>query len=377
MEIFLKEKQEEMLQLLEKLVNIDSGSYYKEGIDQVGTILAKEYELLGFNIEVQEQKDHGNNLLIRHKDATNPEIVIVAHMDTVFPEGTVKERPFRRDEKRAYGPGVIDMKASQVSVLYVMKALLKANEDAYKNVQIILNSDEEIGSPTSRELIEEVAKTKKYSLIVEPARADGSIVSQRKGGGRYTITVHGKGAHSGVEPQKGHSAIDELAHKVIKLHSLTNYDEGLTVNVGQVEGGTSCNTVAPLAVGNVDVRVVNEEQAVWADEQIREICSSPDVEGTSIELEGDISRPPMFLEDNAKKLLDIIVAVGKDLGMNIKHTSTGGGSDGNFTAAMGVATIDGLGPVGGNAHSEEEYLEIDSLVERTLLLANVIVRLSH
>jgi glutamate carboxypeptidase len=376
MKQFLDEKKEEMLQLLERLVNIDSGSYVKKGIDQVGLILKEEYEQLGFNVQVHNQTETGNHLTITSAKATDPKIIMVAHMDTVFPDGTAKARPFSWDGERAYGPGIVDMKASQVAVLYALKALIDAGEESANNVQIVLNSDEEIGSPTSRALIEEKAEGKEYALIVEPARADGSIVSQRKGGGRYTLKVKGVAAHSGVEPQKGRSAIEELAHKILKLHSLTDHDEGMTVNVGLIEGGTSTNTVAPHAIGHVDIRVVTTEQAKRLTQQIEEICATPDIAGTSVELTGDISRPPMFKDEKTEGLLQIIQEVGKKLGIEIKDTKTGGGSDGNFTSAMGVPTIDGLGPVGGSIHSEDEYLEIETFTERTLLLAETIKRLS-
>jgi glutamate carboxypeptidase len=375
MDTFLKQKESEMLELLEKLVNIDSGSYVKQGIDKIGEILKKEYEALGLQVDTHHQEEFGNNLTVRHPEAEEAGIIIVAHMDTVFPDGTAASRPFSRDDKKAYGPGVIDMKASQVSVLYAIKALIESGDESYKNVHIVLNGDEEIGSDCSKELIQEVAKGKKYALIVEPGRADGSVVSQRKGGGRFSMLIKGKGAHSGVEPQKGRSANEELAHKIVKLHALNNYEEGLTVNVGLVEGGTSVNTVAPVAQGHIDVRVVTMEQAKQVTKAIKEICSTPDVEGTTIELSGEITRPPMVPNEKSRQLLNIIKEVGKEIGVDVRATKTGGGSDGNYIAAMGVVTIDGLGPVGGNAHSDQEYLDLDSFVERTLLLAKTIKRL--
>jgi glutamate carboxypeptidase len=377
MKKYIEGKQEEMLQLLEQLVNIDSGSYVKKGVDQVGSILKGEYEKLGFNVQVHPQEEYGNHLTIRHPEATDPKIIIVAHMDTVFPDGTVQKRPFSQDGKRAYGPGVVDMKASQVAVLFALKALLEADESAYKNVHIVLNSDEEIGSPSGRSLIEKTAKEKKYALIVEPGRADGSVVSQRKGGGRYTMTVTGIGAHSGIEPEKGRSAIEELAHKVIKLHRLTNYEEGVSVNVGLVDGGTSANTVAPIATGQIDVRIETMEQAEVLTKQIEEVCARPDIEGTSIALTGGINRPPMEKNAQTKALLSIIQEVGRKISIEIKDTKTGGGSDASFTSAMGVSTIDGIGPVGGQVHSDKEYLEIDTFTERTLLIAETMKRLSQ
>lgn len=244
-----------------------------------------------------------------------------------------------------------------------------------EHVQIVLNGDEEVGSPTSRSLIEECASGKKYALIMEPARTDGSLVTSRRGGGRYTMRIKGKGAHSGIEPQNGISAIEELAHKIIKLHALIDHESGISVSVGLVEGGESVNTIAPSAVGHVDVRITYADQAEWLDRKIREICKTPDVAGTSIQLEGGINRPPMEKTAQTMELLEIIREVGSKVGIHITDVATGGGSDASFTSSLGVPTIDGLGPVGGNAHSEEEYLEIPSLVERTNLLANVIVRL--
>ena len=366
-----------MLKLIEQLVNIDSGSYHKEGIDKVGSILKEKYEELGFIVEVKEEKEFGNNLVIQHKDANNPKIILVAHMDTVFPKGTVAERPFRIEGDRAYGPGVVDMKSSHVELLYALKALQQAGIKSYENVQVILNSDEEIGSKTSRAIIEENSKGKEYALIMEPARKDGSLVSSRRGGGRYTLIVKGKAAHSGIEPQNGRSAIEELAHKIIQLHSLTDHEKGISVNVGLIEGGSSVNTVSPSAVAHVDIRISEMAQAQFLKDKIEQICATSEVSGTKITLEGNISRPPMEKNEQTKSLLHVIEEVGKEIGIKVFDTATGGGSDASFTSATGVATVDGLGPVGGNAHSENEYLEIPTLTERTLLLAKTIQRLSE
>lgn len=376
METYLQQSQAEMLQLIEKLVNIDSGTYVKEGIDRVGAILKEEYEKLGFTVEVREEEKYGNNLIVQHKDAVDPKIILVAHMDTVFPLGTVAERPFRIEGDRAYGPGVVDMKSSQVELLSAIKALQQTGSESYKNMLIILNSDEEVGSPTSRPLIEEKSQGKEYALIMEPARKDGSLVSARRGGGSYTVIVKGKAAHSGIEPQKGRSAIEELAHKVIQLNALSDYEKGISVNVGLIEGGSSINTIPPIAVAHVDIRISEMHQAKYLEEKIKEICATTDVSGTQIILKGSISRPPMEKNKQTQSLLHLIEEVGKEIGLQVFDTATGGGSDASFTSATGVATVDGLGPVGGNAHSEDEYLEIKTLPERTLLLAKTIERLS-
>ncbi|MGE7977623.1 M20 family metallopeptidase [Psychrobacillus sp. NPDC093200] len=374
---YLKKKLEPMLNLIEKLVNIDSGSTNKVGVDKIGKILIEEYKQMDFTIEVKENKEFGNNILIMHKEAMKPEILLIAHMDTVFPIGTAAERPFTIKNGLAFGPGVADMKASQVTLLYAMKYLYEKKDAAMKNVIIILNSDEEIGSPTSRELIEEISKNVKYALVMEPARKDGSIVSSRRGGGRYTLHVHGRSAHSGVAPEEGRSAIEELAYKTIKLNHLTDHEQGISVSVGIVEGGDAVNMIPDSATGYVDVRVESDEQSLEIAKKIESICSVPDVPGTTIDLEGGITRPPMEPDEKNQKLLEIVKEVGNSFGLIVTDSHTGGGSDASFPSHLGVATIDGVGPIGGKLHNEGEYLEIDSLTERCFLLAETVSKLSE
>ncbi|MGX2960688.1 M20 family metallopeptidase [Peribacillus sp. JNUCC 23] len=373
----LADKQEEMLHFIEQLVNIDSGSHVKAGIDTIGLIMKGHFEDVGFAVDTILQEVHGNHMVMQHREAVDPKIIIVAHMDTVFPKGTVAKRPFRIEGDRAYGPGVVDMKSSLVELLYAIKYMKEVGYEGYKNVQIILNSDEEIGSPTSRSLIMEKAQGKEFALIMEPARKDGSLVSARRGGGHYTLIVKGKAAHAGIEPEKGRSAIEELAHKVIQLHHLTDHEKGISVNVGMIEGGSAYNTVSSKAVAHIDIRIAQMDQAQTLLEKMKEICSFTSVPGTKIKLTGEIGRPPMEKTEQTKSLLKIIRKVGEEIGIKVSDTSTGGGSDASFTAATGVATVDGLGPVGGNAHSDEEYLEIPTLTERTLLLAKTIQKLSE
>ncbi|WP_328824088.1 M20 family metallopeptidase [Planococcus glaciei] len=366
---WIKQQESNMLELIETLVNIDSGSYIKQGIDKVGNVLSGEYAKIDFETEVHEQQKLGNNLLIRHREAVNPEILLIAHMDTVFGEGTVAGRPFSREGDYAYGPGVIDMKASHATTLYALKALMESGSEAFKNVELVLNTDEEIGSIASRELIEQVAKTKKCALILEPAQ-NGHLVSERKGGGKYFLKVHGKSAHAGI------SAIEELARKILKLHALTDWEKGINVNVGLISGGTSVNTIAPFAEAAIDVRIETWEDGDTVDSAIKEICSYSEIPGTRLELTGNITRPAWNLTAEAEALIAIITEEGQKNGLELLHEKSGGGSDANLTSFAGIPSIDGLGPVGADAHQESEYLYIPSLAERTLLLANVIERLS-
>lgn len=373
----LNAKKQEMLQLLEQLVNIDSGSHTKSGIDTIGTLLKVKFEQLDFTVKVIEEKEFGNHLIIQHRNAVNPDIIILGHMDTVFPEGTAKIRPFTISGNKAYGPGVIDMKASLVLLVYALTALKQAGKKGYQNVQIILNSDEELGSPSSRNLIKQYAKKKKYAMILEAARPDGSIVTARRGGGQFKVLVKGKSAHAGLEPDKGRSAIEELAHKIIQLHQLTNNREGVHVNVGIISGGTAANTIAAEAVAIVDVRVSAMKQIKSVQKEIEKICASTYVKGTKTKVLGEIDRVPIEKTEKIVSLLEIIKQEANKIGITITDTSTGGSSDGSFTFAEGVTTIDGLGPIGGFFHREDEYLEIPSLIERTQLLAEVIQRLSN
>ncbi|MDM5335316.1 M20 family metallopeptidase [Ureibacillus composti] len=375
---YLQSKEQEMLFLLERIVNKDSGSHYKKGVDAIGKILSHEYKLLNFVVNTVEQIEVGNHLLIRHQEAKTPQIIILCHLDTVFSEGTAKDRHFTIRGSRAYGPGVIDMKGSLVTLLYALKALIEAGEEkAYHNVHILLNSDEEIGSTTSNVLIENMALGKRYALVMEPARPDGSIVSSRRGGGNYELRVYGKAAHAGISPEDGISAIEEISHKIIKLQQLNQFMNGVNVNVGIVRAGESANVICPYAEAYIDVRIDKIEQGILIDQEIRKICATANVPGAILELQGSINRNPMVKEEGTVRLLNVIQEAGKEIGIQIKDVSTGGNSDASFTSTVGVATIDGLGPIGGNAHSEDEYIEIPSLVERALLLAKVIKKLSE
>lgn len=377
MKTFLEQNQHNMLNLLRTLVNQDSGSHYKEGVDQVGRILAQELAQLGFVVKVIPQQKTGNHLVIQHKEAINPSILVVAHMDTVFGANTVSTRPFSIKGDRAYGPGVIDMKGSHVVLIYALKALIQNGDTAaLKNVMIVFNSDEEIGSPTSRALIEEMAIGKKYCLCMEPARANGALVSARRGGGGYVIKVYGKAAHAGIAPQDGANAIAEMAYKIIKLQALNDASKGISVNVDIIRGGTAANIIADYVEINVDVRTSKDEHGEQLHKKIAQICREVHVVGTTTKMIGGMKRPPMEKSAGTVLLLNRIYAVATDLGIKLNDVATGGGGDASFTAALGIPTIDGLGPVGGNAHSEQEYLEIPSLTERALLLANVMENLT-
>ncbi|QOS78196.1 M20 family metallopeptidase [Paenibacillus sp. JNUCC31] len=374
---FWDNKEADMLDLIEKIVNIDSGTFYKAGVEQVGDVLASAYQALGFQVTVDQQSERGDHLVIVHPEEQHPDILIIGHMDTVFPVGTAQSRPFSQDESFAYGPGIYDMKASLVMTLFAIKSLIERGDESFKRVKIILNSDEEHGSIYSRELIEREAASVKYALIVEPSDMTGRLITGRRGGGKFELHVTGKAAHSGEEPEKGRSAIGELAHKIIQLHALTDPGAGVHVNVGVISGGTTPNTIAAHAKASIDVRMETLEQAMELERKIRDICGAATTEGTTLVLKGSITRPPMIKTVKSEHLLKIVQEEALQLGESLTDMKIGSGSDGNLTSAVGVATIDALGPRGGNAHTAEEFLDIESLVPRTRLLANLIKRLSR
>lgn len=377
-ESYLEKKMPEMNSLLEQLVNIDSGSYYKEGVDEVGKIIREKFEEIGMYVKVHRQTEFGDHLEIKYKEDSDPKIIIIAHMDTVFPVGEAEKRPYKIIGDKAYGPGVSDEKASHVSVLYAVKALMENGSDAYKNIHIIFNSDEEVGSRTSKAIIKEAAEGKAFSLVVESGRPGDAIVTERKGIGRFIFDVKGKSAHAGVEPERGKSAIEELAHKIIKLQNLNDLEQGLSVNVGLIQGGISSNTIAPEAQAQVDVRVKNMDQANEITSKITEIANQEEVKGTTTELSGRIGRPPMEKVEGTEELVNVIRAAGEEIGMSIKEVSTGGGSDAAYTSIEGVPTVDGMGPLGEFSHSEtDEYVDLKTFPKRTALLARTIERLSE
>ncbi|MBG9978749.1 M20 family metallopeptidase [Ruoffia tabacinasalis] len=363
-----KEKQGEIEELLEELVNIDSGSYYKQGVDAVGNVLKQEFENIGMSVTVHPLEDRGDILQIQHPNAKKPDILLSGHMDTVFPEGTVKMRPFKIKGEYAYGPGVFDMKGSLVMLLYAMRALIQEGHPVVERIVIILNTDEEIGSIDSRSLIETFASQATSVLVIEPSSVPG-IINSRKGGGKFFLDIHGKSAHAGAEPEKGCSAIEEAAHKILHLHKLSD-NPGINVNVGLISGGTSINTIAPTSVAAIDLRFEANELGVFAEQEIRKICLHPVLEGITLNLRGKITRPAWVAPQNNGRLEQTFIQSGKKMGLTLPLLYSGGGSDGNFTGSMGVPTIDGLGPSGGDAHQETEYLYLPSIHTKGQLFIN-------
>lgn len=363
---------DEQIEFLARLVNHDSGTDDVMDVNRVGAILAERLEQLGFTVRRVANDRFGDHLVGEKPGAGPKRFLFVGHFDTVFPAGTVKQRPFRLDaEGRAWGPGVYDMKGGLAAVLYALRAHREARTRTWAEttIAVVFNADEERLSPTSREAIQAEAHRAHSVGILEPARPGGEYVMARKGAGVFYLEVRGKAAHAGLQPELGASAIGDLAEKVVALHALTDLERGTTVNVGTVRGGERPNVIADHAMAEIDLRAWTQADADQAIAAMRRICEQVGVPGTTPRFWGAVHFPPWPPGlPGTERLLEIMRAAGRDLGVEVRAIKTGGGSDGNHTSAV-APTIDGLGPKGSRAHSAEEFIEVATLLERTKMLA--------
>jgi len=362
----LRRNMPETLSLLEAVVNMDSPTVDKTLVDRLVRYLGTRFQTLGGSVEYIPAERFGDHLVARFDGASKSRLLILGHTDTVFPAGEVGRRPFRIENDRATGPGVFDMKAG----ITLIWAALRASGPLPRPVTVLLTSDEEMGSPSSRELIEREAGAASAVLVLEPSLPGGGIKTSRKGVGRFTIMATGRAAHAGIDPSRGINAIEEIAHQIVLLQGMSDGARGTTVTVGVVQGGTRVNVVPAEAAVEVDVRITSNEEAARITEMIRAL--RPRLPGATLHIRGGINRPPMERTSDTARLFEIAREIGEKLGIRIEEGSTGGASDGNFTAAMGTPTLDGLGPIGDGAHSLEEYVEISSLPERAALIAGLI-----
>ena len=366
---------------LERLVNIDCGSYTPAGVDEVGRFVAGFLADLGATVEVRPDPTGrlGATVIGTLSGPASPgaRLLLIGHMDTVFDPGTAAERPFAIAEGLATGPGVTDMKSGLLAGLYAIRALIRRGSLPFERLTFVANPDEEIGSPTSTPHIIELAATADACLVLECARANGDIVSSRKGILDTRIQVRGRAAHAGVEPEKGRSAILAAADLVGRLHALNGRWDGVTVNVGVIAGGTRPNVVPERCTLEVDVRAVRREDLETAEAAISELLRGLAVPDTTAELEPMAHWWPMEKLERSGRLVDHAVALADRLGFSVRDTATGGASDANTTAGLGVPSLDGLGPIGGNDHSPVEYLEVASIVPRTTLVAGLVLAISR
>jgi glutamate carboxypeptidase len=376
---WLQEREGEMLALLETLVNSDSPSRDKAKVDATGEILKRFFAAHDIPVTTEPDDTYGEAIhadVAQHGANDARPILLMGHRDTVFPAGEAARRPFRIEAGRAYGPGVADMKSGLVINAFVMAAF-KAVGGSPGPLAALITSDEEIGSPFSRAIIERRARESRVVLNGEPGRASGNVVSARKGGVFMRFAIAGRAAHSGGNYAEGRSAIGELAHKIVALHALTDLERGITVNVGLVSGGQTVNTVAPHAAGEIDLRYVRAPDRAWAMQRIEAIMAHSTVPDTVATLEVAGEFQPMELSADSQRLLALYQDVSAAQGVTVAGEFTGGCADSGFTAAQGTPTLCGLGAVGGKAHTPDEYMEVPTLLTRAQALAALITRLGE
>lgn len=371
----LLKRQEEMLALVRALVETESPSGDLKGSRAAVSLLeeaARSIEAVT-SIERIESPGYGEHLRVRAFTAderSSDEILLLGHTDTVHPRGSLKERPFRVEGNRIYGPGIFDMKASCVLALEALRAMTALRLASRSEVVLLLTCDEETGSETGRALVEEEARRARCALVLEPPARGGRVKTARKGTGIFKMTAHGRAAHAGLEPEKGASAVLEIARQIERLHALNDAARGINVNVGVVRGGTRSNVVAAAAEAEIDVRFKSAIDAARIEDKI--LRSQPFDERVKLSVSGRINRPPLERTGGVGALFELARSVAASLDYELGEASVGGASDGNFVAALGVPVLDGLGIEGDGAHATHEHIMIDDIARRGAILAGLI-----
>ena len=368
---YFEQRGGETLETIRHLVEMESPSDNKEAVDRLGESLARKFSELGGRVRFHRTAKFGDHLLdFASRDDRKP-VLLLGHMDTVYPIGTLATMPCRVADGRLWGPGTLDMKSGIGLMLHSIEALRARNGESRRSVTVLLVSDEEVGSDSSRHITEELAKKSETVLVLEPAYGlQGAVKTARKGVGEYSLKVSGTAAHSGLDFEKGQSAILELALQIAKIAEFTDVKRGLTLNVGLVQGGTRVNVVAAEATATIDVRIARMKDASGID---RKLCSlRPFNRKCKLEISGGLNRPPMERTAGVAALYGKATQIAKQLGWRLGEAAVGGGSDGNFTAGLGIPTLDGLGGVGEGAHANHESILISELPRRAALLAELI-----
>ena len=355
------------------LVAHDRGSEYKAGVDAASEWMLAKLQGLGCDTIVYPSDVYGSAIAGTLKGRGRGRVLLVSHLDTVWPEGTVLEWPFRIEGTRAEGPGVVDNASGSLAGYYILKALRQIDYDDFEEITLLCNGDEELGSPFSKEVIQCLAQGRDAAFILESPSNPNEIISQRAGLMYYDLRVAGKNAHVGVEPEKGHNAIMELCYKLCECNGVSGSSDVLTVNVSTIAGGRRPNIVPDQAQAQIDVRVETLAEADMVDARFREIADHIYVPGTSTTLNGGVAHPPMARGPKSAWLVELSQAIGRELGINIKDTFCGGTSDGCYTALVGTPTLCGLAPFGAQYHTRQEYLDLSSVVPRATLVAGLVV----
>lgn len=373
---YINNEKQNMVGLLKELVNIDSGSYTIHGVIKVGDIVKGLLVQLGFTVTFLENDLYAPHIIAKKTGGGKGDIMFLGHMDTVFEEGTAAKRPFTVKDGKAYGPGVCDMKAGIVSLIYALKALEYVDYDSYGNLTILLNTDEERGSATSERYIIEECRKHDMVLVVEPGVPGNYVVIERQGGGIFNMDIWGKPSHAGANPLDGIHAIDDAAHKILALHSLTDHSKGKSISVGVIKGGTRSNIIPEHVFMEIDIRCRLNADGLLLIDEMQKIADTEYVPGTHAKLTRVMYRPPIEKTPGNIAMFEKLRKAAAYLDMEIKERYCGGGSDGNYTSAEGVPTIDSLGPIGELEHTDDEFILVDSLFSRTMLLSLFIIELT-
>jgi glutamate carboxypeptidase len=360
---------EEILTGVLRWVEVETPSHDGKAVNRLVDQVEQAMAVLGAKITRTPGRDGFGDILRARTPwgGDKPGILVLSHLDTVHPKGSIDGVfKVRRDGDKVYGPGIYDMKAGAYIAHYALRHLVREGKETPLPITYLYVPEEEIGSPTSRALIEAEAKKNKYVLVTEPAREGGKIVTARKGVARFCVAVKGRPAHAGARHQDGRSAIKEMAKQILRFEALTDYDLGVTASVGLVQGGTGVNVIPAECTAEVDMRMPD---AATAERVVAEVLAfkafDPDCQVT---IEGGLNRPPYEKFEGIQKLFDHAKGLAANIGFELKDMKTGGGSDGNFTAALGIPTLDGLGADGHGAHSFDEHILYSSLIERTQLM---------
>ncbi|MGA8272103.1 MAG: M20 family metallopeptidase [Candidatus Sulfotelmatobacter sp.] len=373
---YFEERQNSLVVTVRELVEIESPSDNKHAVDRIAAFLAQKFEALGGKIKFHRSLDFGDSLQIDFSGTTSgaenrKPVLLLGHYDTVYPFGTLASMPCKIGSGHLLGPGVLDMKSGIALMLHAIEALQAWHGGLPRPVTAFLVSDEEVGSRSSRKITEALARKSAGVLVLEPAAGlRGAVKTARKGVGEYTLRVKGVAAHAGLDPGKGHSAIVELARQIAVLAKFNNLRQGLSVNAGVIAGGTRTNVIAAEASAHIDVRIKSAKQAAGIDRRLRSL--KPFDKQCKLEIDGSINRLPMERTAGVAALYKQAHGIAGHLGWKLEEAAVGGGSDGNFTAGIGIPTLDGMGGVGEGAHAVHEYIVISELPRRALLLAGMI-----
>jgi glutamate carboxypeptidase len=369
---YFEERNAEIVATLRQLVEIESPSDHKPAVDRLSAFVAAKFETLGGHAKFHKSAEFGDHLQVDFagRRAGKP-VLLLGHGDTVYPLGTLATMPCRLADGRMFGPGVLDMKSGIALMLAAIGNLLDGHGELLRPLTVFLVSDEEVGSASSRRITESLAKKSAAVLVLEPSYGPrGAVKTARKGVGEYTVKVSGIAAHSGLDFEKGQSAIVELARQIAEISKLVDVKRGLTLNVGLIRGGTRVNVIPAEATARLDVRIARMKDAAGIDRKLRSL--KPFNRKCKLEISGEINRPPMERTAGVAELYRKAVDVAKQLGWKLEEAAVGGGSDGNFTTALGIPTLDGLGGVGEGAHAQHESIVISELPRRAALLAGLI-----